>query len=435
MAAVAEARPAESGWIRRASSSYDPYLLFSVLALVFLGLIMVYSSSIVVAIDYYGPNYFLERELVWIGAGLVAMVVGIRVSYTTWRRLSTPLFAGSLFLLVAVLLPHVGHSSNGAQRWFQISSFIQIQPSELVKLTLAIYMAHWLTCKGDKVRSFNSCSMPFGIILGLVCLLILMQPDMGTAAVVALAMVGVYLVAGARLDHFGVGLVAAFFLSIAALHFESYRAGRLSAWLNPWKDPSGTGYHTIQALLALGLGGLTGVGLGNSQQKYFLPAPYTDSIFAVTAEELGLMGALAIVGLFVLFAYRGFKIAMNAPDDFGKLLAVGLTGSIVVQAFLNIAVITSTVPFTGVPLPFISYGGSSLIVSMLAVGILLNISRQSAAQSAQPTKGSDLDNETTHQDRRNRGEDRRPRVSRRSGDRSPGIGQPRRRQDGLRAEG
>lgn len=396
MAAIAEAKAVEAAAEQRAG--YDHWLLASVVALLGIGLVMVYSSSIVISLRYGSSTYFLKRELVWIVLGSVALVIGARIRYSTWRKLSTLMFAGAVFLLVAVLVPHLGTSTNGAQRWFQFGGFLSIQPSEFAKLALAIYMAHWLSRKGPRIRSFRKCSAPFGITLGLVCLLILKQPDMGTAIVIALSMLTVYFVAGARLEHFAAGLGAGLGLAYIALKLQAYRGARMSAWLNPWKDPRGTGYHTIQALLALGLGGLTGVGLGNSQQKYVLPAPYTDSIFAVTAEELGLLGALLVVGLFVAFAYRGFRIAAHTNDDFGRLLAIGLTASIVIQAFINIAVITASLPFTGVPLPFISFGGSSLVISMLAVGILLNISRHSREGES---KGADIEADGGERNARN----------------------------------
>jgi cell division protein FtsW len=416
MAAVAETKPVVVAVEHRAA--YDHWLLASVVALLGIGLVMVYSSSIVISLRHGSPTYFLKRELIWIAIGSVALVIGARLHYSIWRRFSTLMFAGAVFLLVAVLVPHLGTSTNGAQRWFQIGSLLSVQPSEFAKLALAVYMAHWLSHKGKKVTSFRKCSAPFGIILGLVCLLILKQPDMGTAIVIALSMLTVYFVAGARLEHFAAGVAAGLGLAYLALKLQAYRGARMSAWLNPWKDPSGTGYHTIQALLALGLGGLTGVGLGNSQQKYVLPAPYTDSIFAVTAEELGLLGALLVIGLFVAFAFRGFRIASHTRDDFGRLLAVGLTASIVIQAFINIAVITASLPFTGVPLPFISFGGSSLVISMLAVGILLNVSRNEGDHDTKRTK---KDGEGGERDARNdhRRQDRRARSAGHSRRRKP----------------
>jgi cell division protein FtsW len=205
---------------------------------------------------------------------------------------------------------------------------------------------------------------------------------MGTAVVIAVSMIAVYFVAGARLDHLAAGILAGFAAALVGVRMEAYRGSRFQVWLDPWKYARGAGFHTVQALIALGRGGLVGVGPGNSQQKYVLPAPFTDSIFAVTGEELGFVGAVSIIALFVVLAYRGFKVATSAPDDFGKLLAIGITGTIVVQAFVNIAVITASIPFTGVPLPFISYGGSSLVVCLFGIGVLLNVSRQSGTTVA-----------------------------------------------------
>lgn len=417
MAVTAEPRTTEMVRTRRAS--FDGWILVSVLALTCIGLIMVYSASISDAYLYYkSPTYFLKREIIWIALGLIALVFGARLHYDIWRRFSKLLAGGAVLLLVAVLVPHLGRSSHGAQRWFQVGSFLSFQPSEFAKLALAIYMAHWLSQKTDKIGDFRNCSMPFGIMLGVICLLVLKQPDMGTAVVIGVAMIAVYFVAGARLDHLALGAGVSFLLALAALRLEAYRGARLAAWLNPWKYSHGAGYHTIQALLALGLGGLTGVGLGNSQQKYYLPAPYTDSIFAVTAEELGFLGALAIVALFVVLGYRGFKIALEAPDDFGKLLAVGITATIIVQAFVNVAVITASLPFTGVPLPFISFGGSSLVISMLGVGILLSISRHTrrATPHVYQDQQGGSDEDANSGDRR---QDRRPRFPRTSRHRVP----------------
>jgi cell division protein FtsW len=378
--------------VRMYHAGIDPWLLVPVLALLCLGVIMIYSSSIVDAYQYYhSPYYFLKRELLWVAVGLGAMAVSARLHYSVWKRVAGWLLLTTIGLLILVLVPHFGHSSHGAQRWFQFGGWLSFQPSELAKLSLAIYMAHWLSAKGSKLRDFKRCSMPFGIIVGIVCLLIMKQPDMGTAIVVALSMLTIYFVAGARLDHFLYGILGSLALAIPVLHLEAYRNARLSAWLDPWKDPTGAGYHTIQALLALGLGGVTGVGLGNSQQKYYLPAPYTDSIFAITAEELGLLGALLIILLFVIFAYRGLTLSRYAPDNFGKLLAVGLTTGITLQALLNIAVITASVPFTGVPLPFVSFGGSSLVISMLSVGILLSISRHANKPSSALNENGEAD--------------------------------------------
>ena len=332
--------------------------------------------------------------------GAVALAVVARVHYRQWERIALPFLGLTLFGLLAVLTPHLGHSSHGAQRWFSLGAGVTIEPSELVKLALVIYMAGWLTSKGDRVRDFKACFMPFAMVVGLVALLIVKQPDLGTAIVVTATMFALFYLAGGSLQHmlaFGGGSIAiAWFLA----HSSSYRYDRLTAFTNPWKDPTGVGYHTVQVLLALGSGGIFGRGLGNSIQKDVLPAPHTDSILAVIGEEWGLIGTVVILLLFLIIAYRGIRIATNAPDDFSRLLAAGITVWITFQALMNFAVITSSVPFTGVPLPFISYGGSSLIITMAAMGILLNISRHTSGEAL------------ARQDTDNGGRHGRPRLSR-----------------------
>jgi cell division protein FtsW len=364
-----------------------------------------------------GQNY-LEKEGLFICAGLCAMGLGAWLKYETWKRFSTAIAAGTGLLLVLVLMPHIGASSNGAQRWFSFHGW-DFEPSEMAKIALAIYFAHWLSKKGDRIRGWLACTFPFGLMLGIVCILILKQPDMGTAVVLALSMVVVYFVAGAQIQHLLAGIVGGLAMAAIGVGAEGYRMNRIRVWEDPFKYAKGPGYHIVQVLIALGRGGLFGVGPGNSQQKFLLPAPSTDSIFAVTAEELGFIGATLIIGLFVLLAYRGIKIAVDAPDDFGRLLAVAITTTIVLQAFVNIAVITNTVPFTGVPLPFISYGGSSLIVCMFSVGILLNISRESRRRVRPPKPDSDTEGRPKDAHRHHRRQDRRPRLSGTGGRRVP----------------
>ncbi|HLJ69012.1 MAG TPA: putative lipid II flippase FtsW [Chloroflexota bacterium] len=365
---------------RQLAGGVDTWLTLAFLALMCIGVLMVYSASIADAYIYYGsPLYVFQRELVWVGLGFVAMAVAVRVDYRHLQRFALPIFAVSLFLLFAVLAPHVGQSSHGAQRWFGFGS-ITIEPSELIKLALAIYMAAWLTSKGEMVRDFKHTVVPFSMMVGLVAILIVRQPDLGTTIVVTLTMFSVLFIAGASLTHIAAITLGASGVGLMLARGSSYRTGRLTAFMNPWHDPTGVGYHTVQALLALGSGGIFGQGLGNSVQKNVLPAPHTDSILAIIGEEWGIIGTVCILLLFVLVAYRGIRITLTAPDNFSRLLAAGITSWITFQAMLNFAVITSSVPFTGVPLPFISYGGTSLIVSMVAVGILLNISRHTSGE-------------------------------------------------------
>lgn len=386
---------------------FDGWIVITTMALVSLGALMVYSASVNEALQANSSFGILAKQGVYTALGLAALGFGALVPYKTWGRLAIPIAAASLILLVLVLVPHVGTSTNGAQRWFQFRG-AQFQPSELAKIAVAVYFARWLSEKGSKVRSFNACTAPFGIMLAMVCLLIVIQPDLGTAAVIGLAMIVMFFAAGARLEHLGIGIGTGFALAMLAVRFEAYRNARIKVWLHPWRYASSVGFHTAHVLEALGAGGLFGVGLGNSRQKYVLPAPSTDSIFAITGEELGFVGASAILLLFGILAWRGIKAAREAPDGFGRLLAVGITASITIQAFLNIAVITNSVPFTGIPLPFISAGGSSLVVSLFGVGVLLNISRQSRTSRASSddngTRGSrrDEDSGDGRKDRRAR---------------------------------
>lgn len=365
----------------RFARDIDPWLMLSILGLVCFGVLMVYSASIADAYTYYGsPYYVVQRQVVWAGLGLVALGVSTRIHYRQWERVALPFFVVSLLMLVMVLVPHVGHISHGARRWFAVGASISLQPSELIKVALVIYMAAWLPSKGEAVRDFQKCFVPFSLMVGIVALLIEREPDLGTALVVAMTMLAVFYVAGANLTHMPLVAAPAVGFAWVLAHGSSYRYDRLTAFLNPWKDPTGTGFHTVQALLALGRGGLFGQGLGNSIQKNVLPAPHTDSILAVIGEEFGLLGTASVLTLFMIITYRGMRISMGAPDPFGRLLAAGITSWIAFQALMNFAVITSSVPFTGVPLPFISYGGTSLIITMFAVGILLNISRHASGE-------------------------------------------------------
>lgn len=378
--------------VTRLAGGIDPWIAISFLALLCVGVLMVYSSSIAESYATYGsPYYIAQREITWAVIGFAALAVASRIDYHQWHRYALPFFGVTLALLILVLVPHVGHMSNGARRWFSLGGGIDIQPSEVMKLALVVYMAAWLTSKAERVGDFKSVFVPFSMIVGLVALLIIREPDLGTAIVVVITMFTIFFVAGANLVHMlSVAAGSAFVVYLLA-HSSSYRSSRLLAFTDPWKDPTGAGYHTIQALLALGSGGLFGQGLGNSWQKYVLPAPHTDSILAVIGEEWGVVGTLTILALFVIIAIRGMRITAAAPDQFGRLLACGLTAWIVFQALMNFAVITSTVPFTGVPLPFISYGGSSLVITMVALGILLNISRfatrEGSAQTSPHNRG------------------------------------------------
>ncbi len=360
----------------------DYWLMGVVALLLILGTIMVYSASFVTAAVTDGnPTYYLWRHLLWVGVGLAGGFVMFQVDYHKWRQISIVLMVLVLLMLLGVLvLPaQFAPSIAGARRWLSVSSDSNwlLQPSEVAKLALILYGGYWLSSKGDKVRNFYYGLVPFALTVGILIGLIMGEPDLGTSLVIGAIGMTMFFVAGANIIHLLVGLGAAgggfYILATTA----AYRLNRLTAYQDPFSDPTGLGYHTTQSLIGLGSGGLWGMGLGVSRQKFFwLPTVFTDSIFAVIGEELGLVGTSFVVLLFLAFAWRGFKVAIHAPDGFGRLIACGVTVYVVAQAFLNISVVTNLVPFTGIPLPFLSYGGSSLSVTLLALGLLLNVSRQ-----------------------------------------------------------
>lgn len=374
------------------NKSPDYWLLAIVVTLLIFGLIMVYSASFVTAyMNFHDQTYYLMRQLQWLVVGLAAMLIAMRVDYHIWRKISFPAMAVAMILLVVVVTVHqVSPVISGARRWIVIGSFLQIQPSELTKLVFILYVSGWLTQKGNKVRNLTYGLIPFGVILGLVVGLIMMEPDMGTAIVFAVIGISIVFVAGAHLMQLFGALVLASGAFYLLIHSASYRFQRFTIFLDPWKDPQATGYHPIQSLLAIGSGGITGVGLGASRQKFnWLPAAHTDTIFAVIAEELGLVGSLVVLGLFAALAYRGYQIAFRAQDNYGVLVGTGVTSWIAFQAAINIGVVTTTIPFTGIPLPFISYGGSSLAITLAAVGVLLSVSkhRREPAVAREKVKG------------------------------------------------
>lgn len=357
----------------RQKDGIDKRFLILTLILVFIGLIAVTDASAPQALNSYGDKFFLaKQQAIWAAIGVVVFLVASKVKYTFWERVATPFFFISVALLLVVLLPGLGFKAFGARRWIPLG-FFSLQPSELVKLSLAMYLA--------KVASKNKGTLSFFIPLVVVTGLIMLQPDLGTTLVVAGTGLSQIFVAGVNLLYFVgalmVGGIGTFLLTI----FSPYRRERLMTFFQTTSDPLGKGYHIRQVLLGLGSGGLFGVGLGASRQKFlFLPEASTDSIFAVIAEELGFLGAFAVVALFGYFIYHAFKIAVNAPDNFSRVLGVGLASWIAIQTFLNIGSMVALVPLTGIPLPFLSYGGSSLVMVLTACGILLNISKYSHAE-------------------------------------------------------
>lgn len=359
----------------RKSQGPDYLLLVIVGTLLIIGLMMVYSASFSLGYtEYDQPTYFFVRQVVWTLLGAAVMTMMARIEHHAWQRISILIMAGALGLLGMVLI--VGSIRFGGQRWLLRQG--SVQPSEFCKLAVIIYIADWLSSKGERIRQVTYGLIPFAILLGLVAGLIMLQPDFSTSVLVVLTAVAMFFIAGAEIYQLIIGMVfgsATFALLIAQ---APYRLQRITTFFNdPLADPYGDGYQIRQTLIALGSGGWTGVGLGAGRQKFgYLPAAHTDGIFAVLGEELGLIGCLMVVGLFAALACRGFRIALNSPDMFGTVLASGVTFSLIFQALINIAVVTATLPFTGIPLPFISFGGSSLVVSMAGVGLLLSISRR-----------------------------------------------------------
>ncbi|MDQ2714478.1 MAG: putative lipid II flippase FtsW [Chloroflexota bacterium] len=368
-------------FLPRVAGKIDSWMLFIVLALLCIGTVMVYSASAFVAARNYGDaSYVFQRELLFVALGLVAMLITMRVDYRQWRRVSLLGLAITLPLLVIVL--KFGTTTYGASRWLSFGSFFSFQPSELAKLALALYIADWLARKGRQVGTFLYGLAPFVILVGVFLGLVLLENDMGTAIIIAGFATAMFFTAGANIVQFLLAMTCGGLIFLTQA-FKPYRYIRLVGFLNPFKDVTGINLQLYQSLLALGSGGWFGLGLGAGRQKTgYLPLPYIDSIFAVIGEELGFIGCTLVVMLFVFLAFRGFRLARRTPDLYGALLATGITTWLVLQAMINIGASTGSIPYTGVPLPFISYGGSSLIVSLAAVGVLINISRYIQAPEA-----------------------------------------------------
>jgi cell division protein FtsW len=358
----------------------DTLLLGSVAFLIALGLVMVFSSSSAIAYSYsHDTAYYLKRQLVYLVVGLVLAYGAYRLDYRKLRGLAPALVVATFVLLVLTLIPHVGYATGGARRWLGFSA-VSFQPSELGKLALVIFLAAKLSHLGENVRSLSKGVAPALFITLLLAAPVFFEPDMGTASLYIFTAFAVLFTAGARFEHLIMCMLVMLPAAAIAIGSSAYKRARIFAFLDPWKDAQNSGYHTVQSLLALGSGGIVGLGLGASRQKYFyLPEAYTDYIFAVLGEELGLLGCIAVIALFVLFAIRAVSLAIKAPDRFGMLLAMGCMFMIVIQALINIGVVSSSWPVTGVPLPFISFGGTSMIVSLIAVALIANVGRHRTA--------------------------------------------------------
>jgi cell division protein FtsW len=361
----------------------DALLLIVAALLTAIGIVMVFSASSAVAYtQYHDATYYLKRELLWAAIGIVALLTGMRVDYTKMRPLTLWIFIVAVVLLAAVLVPGLGFIEGGARRWFALGP-LTFEPSEFGKLALVLFLAGLFASRSDGAASFPKAGFWALAAVGVCFVLVMREPDLGTATLYLLTTFVMLFVAGAPLLQLALEVAIAVPALVAYITASRYRRERFLAFLHPWNDPKGTGYHIIQSLYALGSGGLFGLGLGQSRQKFgYLPAQHTDFIFAIIGEELGFVGAVLVVLLFLVFAYRGIRIAMRAEDRFGFYLAAGLTASIALQALMNIGVVTASWPVTGVPLPFISYGGTSLVVTLFSVGLLASVSRGQRRQAA-----------------------------------------------------
>ncbi|MDZ5470700.1 stage V sporulation protein E [Bacillus sp. 31A1R] len=356
----------------------DLILMIVTFTLLAVGLIMVYSASAVWAEYKFNDSFFFaKRQMLFAGVGIFAMFFIMNIDYWTWRKFAKVILIVCFVLLVLVLIPGIGNVRNGSRSWIGVGAF-SIQPSEFMKLAMIAFLAKYLSENQKKITSFRKGLVPS---LGLVFLafgMIMLQPDLGTGTVMVGTCVVMIFIAGAKISHFvGLGMLGV--LGFVGLVISApYRIKRITSFLDPWQDPLGSGFQIIQSLYAIGPGGLFGLGLGQSRQKFFyLPEPQTDFIFAILAEELGFIGGSFVLLLFSLLLWRGIRIALGAPDLFGSFLAVGIIAMVAIQVMINIGVVTGLMPVTGITLPFLSYGGSSLTLMLMAIGVLLNISRHS----------------------------------------------------------
>ncbi len=356
----------------------DFILMIVTFTLLAVGLIMVYSASAVWAeYKFHDSFFFAKRQSLFAGVGVLAMFFIMNINYWTWRTWAKTILIVCFVLLVLVLIPGVGNVRNGSRSWIGVGAF-SIQPSEFMKLAMIAFLAKFLSERQKQITSFKKGLVPSLGLASIAFAMIMLQPDLGTGTVMMGTCIVMIFIAGARISHFiylGLIGVAGF---VGLVISAPYRMKRITSFLDPWSDPLGSGFQIIQSLYAIGPGGLFGLGLGQSRQKFFyLPEPQTDFIFAILSEELGFIGGSFILLLFALLLWRGIRIALGAPDLYGSLLAVGIIAMVAIQVMINIGVVIGLMPVTGITLPFLSYGGSSLTLMLMAIGVLLNISRYS----------------------------------------------------------
>jgi cell division protein FtsW len=359
----------------RERAQYDLPLLILTISLMGIGIVIVYSASAILAVDKFGDGYyFLKKQALFGAFAVVMMVVMMKVPYVLLKRMAYPILGVSMMLLLLLLTPGIGYRVGGSTRWIRLFN-LSFQPSEFAKLALIIFLAHFLEKKGDRMETFSKGFLPVLIISGAMISLVMLQPDFGVALFLAAMVLVLLFVGGARVSYLAGSILASIPFVYLLISRVDYRYNRIVGFLKPWEDSSRSSFQIVQSLLALGSGGLFGTGLGAGSQKlFFLPAPHTDFIFSVIGEELGMVGATITLGLFALFTIRGIRIALMAEDPFGTFLALGITAMISMQAIINMGVVLGLLPTKGLTLPFISYGGTSLLINAMGVGILLNIS-------------------------------------------------------------
>jgi cell division protein FtsW len=359
----------------------DYLLLVATVMLLIVGLLAVYTASFAVAYNEFGDaNFFVKRQVIFAGVGVVALVVFMQMDYQFLRALSVPMLVTALLMLLLVLTP-IGVEHNGARRWLDVGP-VEFQPSEFAKLAIIVYIAAWLSSRGSDIKQFSLGFVPFVLLLSVTGALILSEPDMGTTIIIVLVACTLFFVAGAPISHLALLLVAGSLMSALTISMRDYQMDRLTGFLSAENDPQGNGFQILQLLIALGSGGPFGLGWAESRQKHlYVPGSQTDGVFAILGEELGFVGLMCILAIFAFLIIRGLRVTLRARDDFGLLLGIGIVSWIGYQATVNIAGITRTIPLTGVPLPFLSYGGSALIMVMAAIGILLSVSRYSSETS------------------------------------------------------
>ncbi len=358
---------------------FDFWLFMTVLILLSLGLIMVFSASAPTAEKEYKDIYFIiKKQLRFAVLGMAAMLLAANYNYRKYGiKTVLALMGGSIIMLILVLIPGIGREVNGSWRWIYFGS-IPFQPSELAKLSIILFLSYFLSKRKKPLDSFFSDLMPYLLVIGLVSLLLMLETHLSATIIIISLSCIILFVAGAKVRHFLILAAPVGGVLVAVISFTDYMTSRINSYINPWSDLQGDGWQTVQSLYAIGSGGIFGRGLGQSMQKFlYIPEPHNDYIFSILAEELGYIGVVAVLLLFMIFIWRGIKIAVNAPDVYSSLIATGITSLIAVQSLFNVAVVTNTVPPTGVSLPFFSSGGTSLVLFMAEVGILLNISRYS----------------------------------------------------------